>query len=51
MLGALLGGWLAGIFNYNAVFFSTALLMLVNLALLWWFAPEIRQRSSQTSME
>lgn len=48
MLGALLGGWLAGIFNYNAVFFSTAFLMLINLALLWWFAPEIRHRQPAT---
>ena len=43
MLGALIGGWIAGIFDYNAVFFSTASLMLLNLALIWWGAPQIRR--------
>ena len=43
MLGALIGGWIAGIFDYNAVFFSTAALMLLNLALIWWGAPQIRR--------
>ncbi|QMU08943.1 MFS transporter [Levilactobacillus suantsaii] len=49
MLGSLVGGWIAGIFNYNAVFITTAALMLINLALVWWLIPEIRQHQSQTS--
>ncbi|KRN01955.1 major facilitator superfamily permease [Levilactobacillus senmaizukei DSM 21775 = NBRC 103853] len=42
MMGSLLGGWIAGIFNYNAVFISTAMLMLINLAMIWWLVPELR---------
>ncbi|MFT8390856.1 MAG: MFS transporter [Sporolactobacillus sp.] len=42
-LGSLLGGLLAGWFNYNAVFISTALLMAINLVLVWWLIPETRQ--------
>lgn len=42
MLGALIGGWIAGIFDYNAVFISTGIIMLLNLALIWWGAPQIR---------
>ena len=49
MLGSLLGGWIAGIFNYNAVFISTALLMLINLALVWWLIPEIRKPQIQVA--
>ncbi|CAJ1225685.1 MFS transporter [Levilactobacillus zymae] len=49
MLGSLIGGWIAGVFNYNAVFISTAALMLINLALVWWLVPEIRQRKTQTA--
>jgi DHA1 family multidrug resistance protein-like MFS transporter len=41
MLGALLGGVIAGIFDYNAVFILTAGLLLVNLALILWLVPEI----------
>lgn len=46
MLGSLLGGWIAGIFNYNAVFISTAALMVINLTLVWWLVPEIRKRQA-----
>ncbi|MFD1454342.1 MFS transporter [Levilactobacillus lanxiensis] len=49
MMGSLLGGWIAGVFDYNAVFFSTALLMLVNLALIWWLVPEIRKARVKTA--
>ncbi|MFD1420033.1 MFS transporter [Lactiplantibacillus songbeiensis] len=41
MLGALLGGVIAGIFDYNSVFILTAGLLLVNLALILWLVPEI----------
>lgn len=43
MLGSLIGGGIAGVFNYNAVFISTAALMLINLVLVWWLIPEIRR--------
>lgn len=49
MLGSLLGGWIAGIFNYNAVFISTAILMLINLAIVWWLIPEIRKPQIQVA--
>lgn len=49
MLGSLIGGWIAGVFNYNAVFISTAALMLLNLALVWWLIPEIRQHHAATA--
>lgn len=42
MAGSLLGGFIAGAFNYNAVFIVTACLLLANLGLIWFFAPEIR---------
>nr|WP_247738454.1 MFS transporter [Lactiplantibacillus pentosus] len=41
MLGALLGGLVAGWFNYNAVFIMTALLLLINLVLILWLVPGI----------
>ena len=41
MFGALLGGLVAGWFNYNAVFIMTALLLLVNLVLILWLVPDI----------
>lgn len=43
MFGSLLGGVIAGIFNYNGVFISTAILLLLNFLILWRFAPEVRQ--------
>ncbi|MFB9769187.1 MFS transporter [Lactiplantibacillus modestisalitolerans] len=43
MLGALLGGLVAGWFDYNAVFVMTAVLLLVNLILVLWLVPEIWQ--------
>ncbi|WP_125573571.1 MFS transporter [Levilactobacillus huananensis] len=49
MLGSLLGGWIAGVFNYNAVFISTAMLMLINLGLVWWLVPEIRKPQAQVA--
>ncbi|KRM35090.1 major facilitator superfamily permease [Agrilactobacillus composti DSM 18527 = JCM 14202] len=42
MFGSLLGGFIAGIFDYNAVFIMTALMLFLNLLLIWFFAPEIR---------
>lgn len=48
-LGAVIGGLIAAVFNYNAVFIFTALLMLSNFALIWWGAPEIRRNSPKTS--
>nr|WP_253956222.1 MFS transporter [Lactiplantibacillus pentosus] len=41
MLGALLGGLVAGWFNYNAVFIMTALLLLINLVQILWLVPGI----------
>ncbi|MCG0731536.1 MFS family major facilitator transporter [Lactiplantibacillus plantarum] len=41
MFGALLGGLVAGWFNYNAVFIMTALLVLINLGLILWLVPDI----------
>lgn len=41
MLGALLGGLVAGWFNYNAVFIMTAVLLLLNLGLILWLVPGI----------
>ncbi|MFD1672627.1 MFS transporter [Agrilactobacillus yilanensis] len=46
MFGSLLGGFIAGIFDYNAVFITTALLLLVNFILLWRFAPEVRLKKA-----
>ncbi|MCH5464938.1 multidrug efflux MFS transporter [Levilactobacillus tujiorum] len=43
MLGSLLGGFVANIFNYNGVFTFTAITLLLNFLLLWWVVPEIRQ--------
>lgn len=42
MFGALLGGTLAGIFDYNVVFIATAGLLLINLAMLWFTEPSLR---------
>ena len=41
MFGALLGGLVAGWFNYNAVFIMTVLLLLINLGLILWLVPDI----------
>nr|WP_225418456.1 MFS transporter [Lacticaseibacillus daqingensis] len=43
MLGSLLGGTLAGLFDYNVVFFATASMLLVNFLMLWFLAPKLRQ--------
>jgi len=43
MLGAMLGGYIANRFNYSGVFTFTALSLLVNLVLLWWLVPTVRQ--------
>ena len=43
MLGSLLGGLVANVFNYNGVFMFTAITLLLNFILLWWVVPEIRQ--------
>ncbi|WP_125767196.1 MFS transporter [Lapidilactobacillus wuchangensis] len=47
MFGALLGGTLAGIFDYNVVFISTAGLLLVNLAMLWFTEPSLRHSGTK----
>lgn len=41
MLGAMIGGVIAGAFNYNAVFIFTAMMLLVNLGLILWLVPGI----------
>ena len=41
MFGAALGGVLAGWFDYNVVFISTAALLLGNLILLWVMEPKL----------
>lgn len=43
MFGALWGGAVAGYFGYNAVFMSTALLLLINLIILWFTEPSLRR--------
>jgi len=43
MLGAMLGGYIANWFNYSGVFTFTALSLLLNLVLLWWLVPTVRQ--------
>lgn len=43
MFGSLLGGTLAGLFNYNVVFIATACLLLINLVMLWITEPSLRQ--------
>lgn len=42
MFGALLGGTLAGIFNYNVVFIATACLLLINFLMLMITEPQLR---------
>ncbi|WP_461227381.1 MFS transporter [Lacticaseibacillus suihuaensis] len=42
MFGSLLGGTLAGLFDYNVVFISTACMLLINLLMLWFAAPSLR---------
>lgn len=45
MFGAFLGGTLAGAFDYNVVFISTAGLLLLNLIALWVFEPQLLRRT------
>ena len=42
MFGALWGGAVAGMFGYNMVFMSTAVLLLINFVLLWFTEPSLR---------
>lgn len=42
MFGSLLGGSLAGLFDYNVVFISTATLLLLNFLILWFTEPNLR---------
>lgn len=44
MLGALLGGAIAGVFDYNVVFISTASLLLINLLVLRFAEPQLLKR-------
>lgn len=44
MFGAFLGGALAGLFDYNVVFISTALLLFLNFLILWFVEPSLRGR-------
>ncbi len=46
MFGALWGGAVAGYFGYNAVFISTALLLLINFVMLWFTEPSLRKAKS-----
>ncbi|AVK61605.1 MFS transporter [Lactobacillus sp. CBA3605] len=41
MIGALLGGVIAGIFDYNSVFILTAVMLAINLGLILWLVPGI----------
>lgn len=43
MFGAFLGGALAGLFDYNAVFICTACMLLFNFVLLWFTEPSLRR--------
>ncbi|MFC6315697.1 MFS transporter [Lapidilactobacillus achengensis] len=43
MFGALLGGALAGWFDYNVVFIATAALLLINFIMLWLTEPSLRK--------
>ncbi|MFD1432293.1 MFS transporter [Lacticaseibacillus yichunensis] len=43
MFGSLLGGTLAGLFDYNVVFISTAMLLLLNFIFIWFAAPQLRK--------
>lgn len=43
MFGAFLGGALAGVFDYNVVFISTALMLLLNFIVLWFVEPSLRK--------
>ncbi|MFD1483668.1 MFS transporter [Lacticaseibacillus baoqingensis] len=45
MFGSLLGGTLAGLFDYNVVFISTACLLLINFLMLWIAKPDLRTSS------
>ncbi len=42
MFGAFLGGALAGAFDYNVVFISTACMLLLNFIILWFVEPSLR---------
>jgi DHA1 family multidrug resistance protein-like MFS transporter len=43
MFGAFLGGALAGAFDYNVVFISTACMLLLNFIILWFTEPSLRK--------
>lgn len=43
MIGAFVGGIIAGIFDYNSVFILTAVVLLINLVLILWLVPDIWQ--------
>ena len=42
VVGAVWGGAVAGMFGYNMVFMSTAVLLLINFVLLWFTEPSLR---------
>lgn len=46
MFGAFLGGALAGLFDYNVVFISTACMLLINFILLWFTEPSLRGKKA-----
>jgi len=48
MVGAFAGGVIAGIFDYNAVFILTAVVLLINLLLILWLVPGIWKNNRQT---
>lgn len=48
MIGAFMGGIIAGIFNYNSVFILTAVVLLINLLLILWLVPGIWKNNRQT---
>lgn len=45
MFGALLGGALAGAFDYNVVFIATALLLLINFLILRFSEPQLLHKA------
>ncbi|MFC6295575.1 MFS transporter [Lactiplantibacillus daoliensis] len=47
MVGAFAGGVIAGIFDYNAVFILTAVVLLINLLLILWLVPGIWKNNRQ----
>jgi len=50
MFGAMLGGIIAGAFDYNSVFMLTAIMLAINLILILWLVPGI-WKNTRTNVE